>query len=131
MHETTDSASRFDLANFRSFCSFSAISYLAIASKGGQDMGAPRSIETLFSVFDLHVAEISTENGETSSRVVFTFDRKSGIKQFRLLSSQLPKDLGDRIGDWLHRNIDEQRIAFGMKSNRIYLRPYRDSFCET
>ena len=94
-------------------------------------MGTPRSVETVLSVFDLHVAEISTENRETSTRVVFTFDRKSGIKQFRLLSSQLPKDLGDRIGDWLHRNIDEQRIAFGMKSNRIYLRPYRDSFCET
>ena len=94
-------------------------------------MGAPRSIEALLSVFDLHVAEISAENGETSSRVVFTFDRKSGTKEFRLLNSQIPKDLSDRIGEWLHRNIEEQRIAFGMKSNRIYLRPYGDSFCET
>jgi hypothetical protein len=94
-------------------------------------MGTPRSIDVLLSVFDLHVHEISEQSEQTSSRVVFTFDRKSGTKEFRLLNAEIPKDLGDRIGEWLYRNMDEERMAYGIKSNTIYLRPHRDSFCET
>jgi hypothetical protein len=94
-------------------------------------MGTPRSIDVLLSVFDLHVNEALGENEWASSRVIFSFDRKRGTKEFKLINAELPKDLSDRIGEWLHRNIDEEKIASGIKSNRIYLRPYRDSFCET
>ena len=93
-------------------------------------MGTPRPIEALLAVFDLHVAEIPTQTWETSSRVVFFFDRKKGIKVFRLLNAEIPMDLADKIQEWLNRNLNEERISYGMKSNRIYLRPYRDSFCE-
>jgi len=45
-------------------------------------MGTPRSIEVLLSVFDLHV-KTSKLNEGTSTRVLFTFDRKRGTREFR------------------------------------------------
>jgi hypothetical protein len=94
-------------------------------------MGTPRSIEVLLSVFDLHVTETSERNEHISTRVIFTFDRKRGTREFTLLNSELPSVLCARIEEWLNRNVDEEKIAYGIKSNRIYLRPYRDSFHET
>ena len=93
-------------------------------------MGTPRSIELMLSVFDLHV-HTSNQSAGTSTRVLFTFDRKKGTREFSLLNSEIPQDLSDRIEGWLNRNIDEEKIAYGIKSNRIFLRPYGGSFYES
>ena len=93
-------------------------------------MGTPRSIEVLLSVFDLHV-KTSKLNEGTSTRVLFTFDRKRGTREFRLLNQEIPPDLSGRIEEWLNRNIDEEKLAYGIKSNKISLRPNGRSFFES
>jgi hypothetical protein len=93
-------------------------------------MGTPRSIEVLLSVFDLHVTEIFSRNEGASTRVVFTFDRKSGTRKFRLVDSKIPQDLNDRIEEWLSKNVDEERVAYGIEPKGLYLRRDSGSFCE-
>jgi len=93
-------------------------------------MGTPRSIEVLLSVFDLHVTECSSQNEGASTRVVFTFDRKSGTREFRLVDSKIPQDLKDRIEEWLSKNVDEEKVAYGIEPKGLYLRPDSGTFCE-
>jgi hypothetical protein len=94
-------------------------------------MGTPRSIEVLLSVFDLHVTEIFSQNEGASTRVLFTFDRKSGTREFRLVDSKLPQDLRDRIEEWLSKNVDEEKVAHGIEPKGLYIRPDSGTFCET
>ena len=82
-------------------------------------MGTQRVVDNVLSVFDVQVTEATNHKQYASTRVVFTFDRKMGAKQFTLLNPQIPKDLHRKIKEWLDQNLDEQKIAYGLKSNRL------------
>ena len=87
-------------------------------------MGTPRFVEVLLSVFDLDVTEGFDRKELGSTRVLFTFDRKMGAREFTLLNPGIPTDIRGRIQEWLEQNLDEEKIAYGIKSNRIDVHLY-------
>ena len=64
-------------------------------------MGTPRVVDVLLSIFDMHITEGANRRELASTRVLFTFDRKMGAKEFTLLNADIPSDVHGRIKEWL------------------------------
>lgn len=82
-------------------------------------MSSRRFVNTMLSVFDLEIAEVSNSGRKISARVIFEYDRRTGSKRFRILSPGIPAGIASRILVWLEKNIDPEEIELGLESRKL------------
>jgi hypothetical protein len=69
-------------------------------------MEKKRSIDRLFSVFDLPNREEWRLSENTKTRIMFVYDKKENRKEFRVLNKEIPKEMAKKITSWLEQNLD-------------------------
>jgi len=82
-------------------------------------MGSKRFVNTMLSVFDLEIAETSTSRREIFARVVFEYNRKTGLRSFRILSPGIPGSIASKLIAWLEKNVDPEDIELGLESKKV------------
>ena len=82
-------------------------------------MGTKRNVENLVSVFDLNVCKTFEMPKGATARVLFVYDKKTNTKKFVIVNTDIPCNGVSGIVSWLEKNIDVDRLAFGLKSNRL------------
>jgi len=82
-------------------------------------MGSKRFVNTMLSVFDLEIAETSTSSREIFARVVFEYNRKTGLRSFRILSPGIPGSIASKLIAWLEKNVDPEDIELGLESKKV------------
>ncbi len=75
-------------------------------------MDKKRLVHQLSSVFELSDCENLNMTRDGIGRVMFRYDEKENIKEFRLLNDDIPDDVRERIISWLDQNIDVDNIMF-------------------
>jgi hypothetical protein len=73
----------------------------------------------MLSVFDLEIAETSSSSRAISARVVFEYDRRTGLRSFRILSPGIPVSIASKLITWLEKNVDPEDIEFGLESRKL------------
>jgi len=73
----------------------------------------------MLSVFDLEIAETSTSSREIFARVVFEYNRKTGLRSFRILSPGIPGSIASKLIAWLEKNVDPEDIELGLESKKV------------
>jgi hypothetical protein len=76
------------------------------------NMEKKRLIHQMSTVFELSDCENLDVKRDVMGRVMFRYDEKQNIKEFRLLNENIPDDLRDRIISWLNQNIDVDSSLF-------------------
>ena len=79
-------------------------------------MGSRRFVNNMLSVFDLKIAETSSSSRCISARIVFEYDRRTGLRSFRILSPGIPGSIASKLIAWLEKNVDPEDIEFGLES---------------
>jgi len=82
-------------------------------------MGSRRFVNNMLSVFDLEIAETSNPSRGISARVVFEYDRRTGLRSFRILSPGIPGSIASKLIAWLEKNVDPEDIEFGLDSRKL------------
>ncbi len=82
-------------------------------------MGTDRNVEKLLSVFDLKVAKTRDIPKNATARVLFVYDKKTNTKKFVIVNTDISPNYVSGIVSWLEKNIDVDRLAFGLESNRL------------
>lgn len=82
-------------------------------------MGNRRFVNNMMSVFDLEIAESSTSGRGIFARVVFEYNRRTGLRSFRVLSPGIPGSIASKLIAWLEKNVDPEDIEFGLDSRRL------------
>ena len=82
-------------------------------------MGSRRFVNNMMSVFDLEIAETSTSSREISARVVFEYNRNTGLRSFRILSPGIPGNIASKLIAWLEKNVDPEDIEFCLESRKV------------
>jgi len=82
-------------------------------------MGTNRNVEKLVSVFDLNVSRTLEMPKGATARVLFVYDKKTNTKKFVIVKTDIPRNRVSHVISWLETNIDVDRVAFGLKSNRL------------
>ena len=75
-------------------------------------MDKKRLVHQMSSIFELSDCENLDVKRDIMSRVMFLYDEKQNIKEFRLLNENIPDDLRDKIISWLDQNIDVDNRLF-------------------
>jgi len=86
-------------------------------------MGSRRFVNTMLSVFDLEIAETSSSGRGISARVIFEYDRRTGVRSFRILSPGIPASIASKIIAWLEKNVDPEEIELGLESRKLVEAP--------
>jgi hypothetical protein len=79
-------------------------------------MGSRRFVNNMLSVFDLEIAETSDSNRGISARVIFEYNRRTGLRSFRILSPGIPGTIASKLIAWLEKNVDPEDIELGFES---------------
>ena len=82
-------------------------------------MGTDRNVEKLLSVFDLKISETRDIPKSATARVLFVYDKKTNTKKFVIVNTDIPRNGVSGVVSWLEKNIDVDRLAFGLESNRL------------
>jgi hypothetical protein len=82
-------------------------------------MASRRFVNNMLSVFDLEIAETSSSSRCISARVVFEYDRRTGLRSFRVLSPGIPGSIASKLIAWLEKNVDPEDIDFGLESRKF------------
>jgi hypothetical protein len=82
-------------------------------------MGSRRFVNTMMSVFDLEIAETSNSGRGIFARVVFEYNRRTGLRSFRILSPGIPGSIASRLIAWLEKNVDPEDIELGLESRKL------------
>jgi hypothetical protein len=82
-------------------------------------MASRRFVNNMMSVFDLEIAEGSTSSRGIVARVVFEYNRRTGLRSFRILSPGIPRTIASNLIAWLEKNIDPEDIEFGLESRKL------------
>jgi hypothetical protein len=82
-------------------------------------MGNRRFVNSMMSVFDLEIAETSNSSGGISARVVFEYNRRTGLRSFRILSPGIPRSVASKLIAWLEKNVDPEDIELGFESRKL------------
>jgi hypothetical protein len=69
-------------------------------------MNNQRHVKKLLSVFDLQDCPSLRLPKGVSSRVMFHYDEKANIKEFKILNRNITGDEDSRIRKWLHEHTD-------------------------
>ena len=75
-------------------------------------MDKKRLVHQMLSVFELSDCEDLDVEKNVACRVMFRYDEKQKMKEFRLLNENIPDDLRNRIISWLEKNIDVDNCMF-------------------
>ena len=73
----------------------------------------------MLSVFDLEIADVLTSSRGMVARVVFEYNRRTGLRSFRILSPGIPRNIASKLIAWLEKNVDPEDIEFGFESKRL------------
>lgn len=82
-------------------------------------MGSRRFVNTMLSVFDLEIGESSNAKPAISARVVFEYNRSTGLRSFRILSPGIPGNVVSKLIAWLEKNVDPEDVELGLESKRV------------
>jgi hypothetical protein len=82
-------------------------------------MGSRRFVNSMMSVFDLEIAETSNSSRGISARVVFEYNRRTGLRSFRILSPGIPGIVASKLIAWLEKNVDPEDIEFRFESRKL------------
>jgi hypothetical protein len=82
-------------------------------------MGSRRFVNNMLSVFDLEIAETSDASRRISARVVFEYNRGTGLRSFRILSPGIPGSVASGLIAWLEKNVDPEDIELGFESRML------------
>ena len=82
-------------------------------------MGSARYVNNMMSVFDLEIAENSNSSRGIFARVVFEYNRRTGLRSFRILSPGSPGSIASKLIVWLEKNVDPEEIELGLESRKL------------
>lgn len=82
-------------------------------------MGSKRFVNTMLSVFDLEIADTSNSSRGIFARVVFEYNRRTGLRSFRILSPGIPGSIASKLIAWLEKNVDPEDIELGLESRKV------------
>jgi hypothetical protein len=82
-------------------------------------MGSRRFVNNMLSVFDLEIAETSNSSRGIFARVVFEYNRRTGLRSFRILSPGIPGTVASKLIAWLEKNVDPEDIELGFESRML------------
>jgi hypothetical protein len=82
-------------------------------------MGSTRFVNNMLSVFDLEIAETSDASRRISARVVFEYNRRTGLRSFRILSPGIPGSVASKLIAWLEKNVDPEDIELGFEPTML------------
>jgi len=82
-------------------------------------MGSARYVNNMMSVFDLEIAETSNSSRGILARVVFEYNRRTGLRSFRILSPGIPGSIASKLIVWLEKNVDPEEIELGLESRKL------------
>jgi hypothetical protein len=82
-------------------------------------MGNRRFVNNMMSVFDLEIAESSNSTRGILARVVFEYNRRTGLRSFRILSPGIPGSIASKLIAWLEKNVDPEEIELGLESRKV------------
>jgi hypothetical protein len=82
-------------------------------------MGSKRFVNSMMSVFDLEIAETSNSSRGMFARVVFEYNRRTGLRSFRILSPGIPGSIASKLIAWLEKNVDPEDIELGLESRKF------------
>ena len=82
-------------------------------------MGNRRFVNNMMSVFDLEIAQTSNSSRGIFARVVFEYNRRTGLRSFRILSPGIPGSVASKLIAWLEKNVDPEDIELGFESRKL------------
>ena len=82
-------------------------------------MGSKRFVNNMLSVFDLEIAEALDSGRTISARVIFEYNRETGIRSFRILSPGIPGSIASKLIAWLEKNVNPEDFEFGLESRKL------------
>lgn len=82
-------------------------------------MEKERYVESLLSVFSLRIGKTLELPEGLSTPVMFLYDRKENLQEFRLLDRRLTEDQHRRITAWLQENVDILNLTHRLKSDFV------------
>jgi hypothetical protein len=82
-------------------------------------MGSRRFVNNMLSVFDLEIVETANPSRGMCARVVFEYDRRTGLRSFRILSPGIPGSIASKLIAWLEKNVDPEDLEFGLESRKL------------
>jgi hypothetical protein len=82
-------------------------------------MGNRRFVNNMLSVFDLEIVETSNSGRGIIARVVFEYNRRTGLRSFRILSPGIPGTVASKLIAWLEKNVDPEDIELGFESKML------------
>jgi len=69
-------------------------------------MEKERHVNKLLSVFDLSDCRYPGLPKGALGRVMFAYDEREDLKEFKILSREMPEEIRSRIILWLQNNVD-------------------------
>ena len=82
-------------------------------------MASRRFVNSMLSVFDLEIAETLNSGRGITARVIFEYNRRTGLRSFRILSPGIPRTIASKLIAWLEKNVDPDDIEFGFESRKL------------
>ena len=82
-------------------------------------MASRRFVNNMLSVFDLEIAETLDSSRKITARVIFEYNRRTGLRSFRILSPGIPRSIASKLIMWLEKNVDPEDIEFGFEPKRL------------
>ena len=82
-------------------------------------MGSKRFVNNMLSVFDLEIAEGLNSSRAMVARVVFEYNRRTGLRSFRIISPGIPRTTASKLIAWLEKNVDPEDIELGFETRRF------------
>ena len=82
-------------------------------------MASRRFVNSMLSVFDLEIAETLNSGRGITARVIFEYNRRTGLRSFRILSPGIPRTIASKLIAWLEKNVDPEDIEFGFESRKL------------
>jgi len=78
-----------------------------------------RSVDTLMSIFDLKIHRALQLEKGISARVFYWYDKKTDVRQFRVLNRKLSNEIQSRITTWLTENVSEHEVIARLVANEM------------
>ena len=82
-------------------------------------MASRRFVNDMLSVFDLEIAETLDSSRKITARVIFEYNRRTGLRSFRILSPGIPRTIASKLIAWLEKNVDPENIELGLESRKL------------
>lgn len=84
-------------------------------------MASGRLVNHALSVFDIEVAQGPNSSRAITARVIFEYNRRTGLQSFRILSPGIPRIIASQLIAWLQKNVDPEDPELGFESTRFVI----------